>query len=237
MSALLGAAEIYTTFDVEAEHASELTLTATGVIEKMFVDVGDHVKAGEVLLSLDNEDLKLSVELARSDLELAELNHRFAAQTYERYVKVKDVLDDDQFEQYQSAYETSMASLKRAKANLAYKASLLEKSILRAPFGGVISKKHKDIGDGVSGAMLAPIVTLVDDSKVKLVLSFDEKYWQQVVPGLHVSYKVDGSDTLRSGVITRVYPTVDAASRKAFAEVEAKDIMPGLFGEGTIEVK
>ena len=76
MSALLGAAEIYTTFDVEAEHASELTLTATGVIEKMFVDVGDHVKAGEVLLSLDNEDLKLSVELARSDLELAELNHR-----------------------------------------------------------------------------------------------------------------------------------------------------------------
>ncbi len=237
VATLLGAAEIYTTFDVEAEHASELTLTATGVIESMQVDVGDHVNAGEILLSLDNDDLKLSVELARSDLELAEVNHRFAAQTYERYAKVRDVLDDEQFEQYEMAYEKSMASLKRAKANLAYKESLLAKSILKAPFSGVISKKHKDIGDGVSGAMLEPILTLVDDSKVKLVLSFDEKYWQQVVPGLHVSYKVDGSDTVHNGVITKVYPTVDAASRKAYAEVEAKDIMPGLFGEGTIEVK
>ncbi|MEA1920752.1 MAG: efflux RND transporter periplasmic adaptor subunit [Campylobacterota bacterium] len=237
LSVALSATEIYTTFDVEAMQESDLTLTTTGVIQILHVDIGDHVKKGDVLLSLDNEDLKLSVELAESDLKLAEVNHRFAKQTYERYEKVKDVIDDDQYEQYLLAYEKSMASLNSAKANLAYKKAMFKKSILRAPYNGVISKRHKEIGDGVSGAMLEPIITLVDDTKVKLVLSFDEKYWQQIEPGLHVTYKVDGSNENYEGKIVKIYPTVDANTRKAFAEVHAKDLMPGLFGEGMIEVK
>lgn len=236
-AALLNAADIYTTFDVEAFQESDLTLTATGVIKAMNIDVGDRVKAGDVLLELDNDDLRLSVDLAREDLKLAEVRYRFASQSFDRYKKVKDVIDEDQYDQYEQAYEQSLTSLKRAKTDLAYKEALLEKSILKAPYSGVVSKRHKQIGDGVSGAMLEPIVTVVDDSKVKLVLSFDEKYWQQVKSGLHVTYKVDGSDEVRQGVITKVYPTVDPKSRKAFAEMIAKGVMPGLFGEGTIEVK
>ncbi len=234
---VLQAAQVYTTFDVEAYREAELTLTSTGVIEQMHVDIGDHVKKGALLLSLDNEDLRLSVELARSDVALAKVNYRFASQTYERYKKVKDVIDDDQYEQYVLNYEKSVASLNSAKASLAYREALFKKSVLRAPYGGVISKRHKEIGDGVSGAMLEPILTLVDDKKVKLVMSFDEKYWQQVKKGSKVTYRVDGIDRPFEGIIAKVYPTVDAKTRKAFAEVHAKDLMPGLFGEGMIEVE
>lgn len=234
---VLQAAQVYTTFDVEAYREAELTLTSTGVIEQMHVDIGDHVKKGELLLSLDNEDLRLSIELARSDVALAKVNYRFASQTYERYKKVKDVIDDDQYEQYVLNYEKSVASLNSTKASLAYREALFKKSVLRAPYSGVISKRHKEIGDGVSGAMLEPILTLVDDKKVKLVMSFDEKYWKQVKKGSKVTYRVDGSDRAFEGIIAKVYPTVDAKTRKAFAEVHAKDLMPGLFGEGMIEVE
>ncbi len=233
----LNAAQIYTTFDVEPLQTAELTLTATGVIKTMRVDVGDRVKAGAVLLELDNDDLKRSVELARDDVALSELRARFAEQSFKRYEKVRDVLDDERFEQVESAYLQGQAALRYAKTELLLKEAMLEKSILRAPYDGVVSKRHKQIGDGVSGAMLEPIVTLIDDAKVKLVLGFDEQYWQVVKPGNHVRYKVDGSDAQREGVIAKVYPTADPKTRKAYAEVITEHLMSGLFGEGTIEVE
>ena len=233
----LFAEEVYTTFDVEAQRRSDLTLTSTGVIQTLGADVGDRVKKGDVLLSLENRDLELSVELARAELERSRIEHRFAKQTYERYSKVRDVIDDDLYEQYLLGYEKSVAALNAAKASLAYKQALLEKSILRAPYDGVIAQRHKEIGDGVSGARIEPVFTLIDTSKVKLILSFDEKYWQKVKAGSKVTYRVDGSDERYSGTIAKVYPTVDSKSRKATAELYAEGLRPGLFGEGMIEVE
>jgi RND family efflux transporter MFP subunit len=234
---MLHAEEVYTTFDVEAERRSDLTLTSTGVVMELRADVGDRVKKGEILLSLDNRDLALAVELARSDVELAAINHRFAKQTYERYQKVRDVIDDDLYEQYLLAYEKSVASLNAAKASLAYKQALYEKSILRAPYDGVIAERHKELGDGISGARIEPVFTLIGTKRVKLLLSFDEKYWRKVKAGSRVTYRVDGSDETYVGTIAKVYPTVNPKTRKASAELYAEGIRPGLFGEGTIEVE
>jgi RND family efflux transporter MFP subunit len=236
-SIALSAESVYTTFDVEAEHRSDLTLTSTGVIETILVDVGDRVKTGERLLSLENEDLRLSVALARAEMERAAIEHRFAKQTYERYAKVRDVIDDDLYDRYRQAFEQSGAALNAAKASLAYREALLAKSILIAPYDGVIAERHKEVGDGISGAMLEPILTLIGAPKVKLVLEFDEKYWQKVHPGAKVTYRVDGSEATYHGVIDTVYPTVDPKSRKARAELLTEGLRPGLFGEGTIEVE
>ena len=236
-SLALHAESVYTTFDVEALQRSDLTLTSTGVIETLNVDVGDRVKKGEVLLHLDNRDLQLSVELARAELKRAEIEHRFAKQTFERYDKVRDVIDDDLYERYLQAFEQSGAALSAAKASLAYREALLAKSILRAPFDGVVAERHKDVGDGVSGAMLEPILTLIGAPKVKLLLRFDEKYWLRVKAGDRVTYRVDGSDATYSGTVAKIHPTVDPKSRKATAELYTEGLMPGLFGEGTIEVE
>jgi RND family efflux transporter MFP subunit len=234
---LLQAESVYTTFDVEARRSSELTLTSTGVIAEMRVDVGDRVRAGDLLLTLDNADLQRSVELSRAELERTRIEHRFAKQSFERYDKVRDVIDDDLFDRYLQAFEQSSAALNAAKARLAYQEALLEKSILHAPYDGVIAERHKEVGDGVSGAMLEPILTLIGTPKVKLLLEFDEKYWQKVHPGAKVTYRVDGSEATYHGVIDTVYPTVDPKSRKARAELLTEGLRPGLFGEGTIEVE
>ncbi|MBN2897097.1 MAG: efflux RND transporter periplasmic adaptor subunit [Campylobacterales bacterium] len=236
-AAVLSAESVYMTFDVVALQESELTLTSTGVIETMRVDVGSRVKAGDVLLALDNDDLERSVALARDDVALSELRARFAQQSFERFKQVRDVMDEERFEEVESAYLQTQAALRRAKTDLSLKEATLQKSILRAPYAGVITKRHKQVGDGVSGAMLSPVLTLIDDSSVKLVAGFDEKYWQKIKPGLHVRYRVDGSDTQREGVIAKVYPSVDPKTRKAYAEVLTEGLMVGLFGEGSIEVE
>jgi membrane fusion protein (multidrug efflux system) len=72
---------------------------------------------------------------------------------------------------------------------------------------------------------------------VKLVLKLDEKYWQKVKVGQKFIYKVDGSDTDYEGTITKIYPVILKETRQMQAEVKAKNLMPGLFGNGTIKAE
>ena len=72
---------------------------------------------------------------------------------------------------------------------------------------------------------------------VKLVLKFDEKYWQKVKVGQTFTYKVDGSDKNYEGKITKIYPTILSETRQIQAEVKVNDLLPGLFGNGMIKAE
>lgn len=234
---LLWGEEVYATFDVRAYQESELTLSFTGIVKRVHTDVGERVKAGEVLLELDNEELRQSVKLAEAELQLAQIQYTFAKKTYERYLQVKEVIDADQLDLHALNHEKSFQSLNRSKVALAYRKALLEKSILYAPYAGRIAKRHIEAGDGVSSAKLSPLFTLIDTERVKLLVYFDEKYWDKVHVGNRFTYRVDGVDKTFEGEIAKIYPTVNAKTRKATAEVYAAGLMPGLFGEGTIEAQ
>lgn len=233
----LRAETIYATFDVTAKRAAELSLTSSGTIESINVDVGSKVKKGEVLLWLDNADMKEAVKLAQVQLELAKVNANYAKRDFERYDKVKNVIDAGEYDRYASAYETAKIRLQEAKVNLAYKQSLLDKTILKAPFDGVISDKPVEVGDVVSGAMVKILLRLQSEKEDTLRLKVDQKYWKQLRPGLVFRYKVDGDPTPREGRISKVYPTANSTNRKIIVEVPAEGIVPGLFGDGEIEVK
>ena len=238
--ALLSAAamgqEVYATFNVKADREANLVLSSNGLVKKINVDVGDKVKKGQVLLELDSNDLKTSVTLARKKIELAEVNLRFAKKSYERYSKVKEVVDEGEFDKYASAYERAKIERSNAKANLAYKQSLLDKTRLRAPFSGVISSRRIELGDGVSSAQMGTLFTLITPQKLKLVVLVDEKYWKRVKVGQTFRYSVDGSDKKFETKIDKIYPAIDPKKRAITLEMPTKGLRVGLFGHGTLKV-
>ncbi|WP_345988933.1 efflux RND transporter periplasmic adaptor subunit [Sulfurimonas sp. HSL1-2] len=231
----LHAESIYATFDVEAEKAAELSLTSSGTIEGINIDVGSRVKKGDILLWLDNDDMKEAVELAKAQLELARVDAKFAQRNFERYEKVKNVIDAGEYDRYASAYETAKSRLHEAEVNVRYKQALLEKTILRAPFDGVVSDKPVEVGDVVSGAMIKVLLRLQSAKANTLKLKVDQKYWTKLKAGQTFRYRVDGETAPREGKVSIVYPTANNANRKIIVEVPAKGIVPGLFGEGEIE--
>jgi RND family efflux transporter MFP subunit len=236
LSAGLYGQKIYATFDVEAAKSAELSLTSSGTIQRIKVDVGSRVKKGDVLLYLDNRDLHEALELARAKLELAKINKKYAKRNFNRFEKVKNVIDEGEYDRYASAYEEAVSRVHEAKVNVRYKEALLEKSVLRAPFDGVIYDKPVEVGDVVSGAMIKVLLRLQSTEDVKLKLAVDQKYWRALKPGQAFSYRVDGDTSLRQGKVAKVYPTANSGNRKIIVEVPAKNIIPGLFGEGEIEV-
>lgn len=224
---------IYATFTVEAKQESKLALEVTGVVSKVNVEIGDRVKKGEILLELDNEKEQLDLKLAQSALSLSQLSSKYANNSYARYQKIKNVIDKEQFEKYELDKKLKYESVIESNNRVKQSQTMLNKRKLLAPYNGIITAKHIEVGDGVGGTAQT-LLSMISYPEVKLILSFDQKYWNKVKVGQTFKYTVDGESTPREGKITTVYPMVDTQNRKLQAEVIAKDMLPGLFGDGTI---
>lgn len=218
----LFAEDIYATFDVVSQKESELGLSVSGIVTTLNVNVGDKLKKGDLILSLNNAQEK-------NEYETAKKNAEHSAKTYARYAKISDVIDKEKMENY--LYDKEITQL-----NAQNKEIILKKTELRAPYDLVVTKKNIDLGAIVlaSQTKLIDVIALDD---VKLVLKFDEKYWQKIKIGQKFVYKVDGSDNNYEGLITKIYPKILNETRQMQAEVKAVNLMPGLFGNGTIKAE
>ena len=214
------AKDIYATFTVEAKKSANLAFTSSGTVNSVSVEVSSLVKKGDLLAELQNDDLKAALNIATTAL-------KYAKKDYERQVKVKKLVDASKFDSYLFKYES-------AKAQVIYQQALLDKTLLKAPFDGVIYDKKLEVGDVVSGAMIRTVFKVQSMHERKLVLEFDQKYWKDIKIGQVFNYSIDGDSKKYSGKISKIYPFADSGNRKIRAEVETKDFVPGLFGDGTI---
>ena len=218
----LVAEDVYATFDVVSERSSELGLSSSGIVGALHVKVGDKVKKGDLLLSLQNEQEK-------KELEIAQKNAEHSQKTYARYAAIADVIDKEKMANY--TYDRDITLLTAQDKKI-----IAQKTELRAPYDLVVTKKMTELGNIVAGSQ-TKLLSVESTDDIKLVLKFDEKYWQKVKAGQKFTYTVDGSTTQYEGKITKVYPTIIASTREMQAEVKTTALMPGLFGTGTISVE
>lgn len=216
----LSASEIYATFNIEATRSADLAFNAGGIVKKVNFEIAAKVKKGQLLAVLSNADKKANLQSATTVL-------KFAKKDYDRQVKVRKLIDESKFDAYAFKVEN-------AKNQLAFQKAIYDKTFLRAPFDGVIFYKNIEIGDTVSGVSLKTVYKIQSQRERKLVLEFDQKYYQQVKVGDLYRYKIDGDEQEQQGVIYKIYPSANANNRKIQAEVKTKDFVVGLFGDGYI---
>jgi len=230
----LMAENIYATFNVVADKSANLAFTMTGIVKHVDVDIAERVKKGQKLAELENSDLKSAAAVAEANLNSARVALKFARRAYDRENKVKKLISESQHDKVIQSFETAQSRIAQMEANLAYQQALLNKTILYAPFDGVIYEKEIEAGDAVSGAMIRTVFKIQNIEKVKLILAFDQKYWQRIKAGQRFEYHVDGDPRKHQGRITKVYTYADSANRKIRAEVVTRGFLPGLFGDGYI---
>ncbi len=138
-------------------------------------------------------------------------------------------MDKNTLESYEFNY-------RRLESDYAYSIAVLNKTILRAPFDGVVASKNIQVGEGVS-ANNTVLLRLVSHAR-KLVIEFDSKYINAVKVGDTYTYSIDGDSNQHEVKITKIYPTVDENTRKVSAEaLLSKPMAVGLFGDGFIQTK
>ena len=163
----------------------------TGKIEHIYVEVGDEVKAGDMLVRMDqNQYLTQKIQLSNLEVEMKRL---------EALLKTGSVS--------QQTYDQTKVSYDQLKQNL----SFLEKNTyVKAPFSGVISAKTYEDGELYSGQ---PIVVLTQVKKLKALIAIPETYYPMIEEDMKLTVKseVYPNETFPA-TIEVVYPTIDAAS-------------------------
>nr|WP_314090809.1 efflux RND transporter periplasmic adaptor subunit [uncultured Campylobacter sp.] len=231
--ALCAQDKIYASFDVAPAKDAQLALKAVGIVKAVNVEIGSAVKRGDVLLELENESEKLAVKLAQNDLESAQTAKAHAKSVLDKFKLVQSVSSKQAFENAEFDFKNATLAKNRAHLALNLAQKRLEDTRLLAPFDGTISGKSIEVGEGVGG-VAQKLMSIFSYPDVKLKLSFDEKFKDRVKIGSEFIYKLDGQNEERRGEISLIYPTIDTKNGKIYAEVRARNLTPGLFGEGYI---
>ena len=189
----------------------------TGKIEHIFVEVGDRVKTGDMLVRMDqNQYLTTKIQLANLEIEMGRL---------EALLETGSVS--------QQTYDQTKVSYDQLKQNLSF---LETNTYVKAPFEGVIAAKTYEDGELYGGQ---PIVVLTQVNKLKALVAIPEKYYPLVREGMKLSVKSDiyPGETFPA-TIEVVYPTIDAASHTFQCKVvipnASEKLRPGMYVSTTL---
>ena len=163
----------------------------TGKIEHIFVEVGDEVKAGDMLVRMDQTQyLTQKIQLANLEIEVGRL---------EALLETGSVS--------QQTYDQTKVAYDQLKQNLAF---LEQNTYVKAPLDGVISAKTYEDGELYGGQ---PIVVLTQVKKLKALIAVPETYYPMIKEGMKLTVKSEVyPDETFPATIEVVYPTIDAAS-------------------------
>jgi len=186
--------------------------SVTGNIEHIDVEVGDVVQKGEILLTMDQKQLRTAkLQYANMKKELARMEALFA----------DEAVSQQAFEQAELSFDT-------AKENLSF---LDSNTFVRARFSGVVTAKNYEDGGLYSGQ---PILTIMTISTLKTYISISETYFPAVKVGMKLNLVSDiYPDKVFPATVEIVHPTIDRNTHtfqiKVCVPNASKLLRPGMY--------
>lgn len=228
--------DVYATFEAQAYREASLGMNASGIVKNLYVQRGDHVQKGSLLLELDSAEEHLSLQMAKADLEALSKETTFLSDQYARYEKSAQVFDKNTLDKLKAELGTKLAQRDRARLSIAYAEQKLSKMKLTTPFAGSISEKNIELGDMVSSMGGTPLFKLISD-QTKLLIQYDSKFASHVKVGDRFCSSIDGKSTGKCSKIIKIYPSINTKNRQMTAEADGSGLRPGTFGDGMITAK
>jgi membrane fusion protein (multidrug efflux system) len=203
---------------VIASESVELHPEATGRLIYLNIPEGSYVTKGTVLARVNDADLKAQLNKSKVQLQLYQQNE-------ERLRKLLDINGVNQAD-----YDAALNLVNSTKADIAYTEALIDKTIVRAPFSGVIGLRQVSLGAYVSESTV--IATLQQTSDLKIDFTLPEEYSNIIKTGNTVDVEVDAANHIhRNAVIIATEPQINQTTRniKVRAVLQKGKGNPGAF--------
>ncbi|MBR6287244.1 MAG: efflux RND transporter periplasmic adaptor subunit [Bacteroidaceae bacterium] len=181
-------------------------------IEKILVEVGDQVRAGQTLVQLDASNLKqLELQIKNQEIEFNRIDQLFkvGGASKAEWDNIKTQLD------------VNRTALRNLQTN----------TQLKSPISGIVTARNYDNGD-MTGQL--PVLTVEKLSPIKLVVNVSEIYFPLVKKGMSVDVKLDTyGDEIFKGTVAIIHPTVDNTTHTFPVEIRLANanqkVRPGMF--------
>ncbi len=212
---------IFTTGTLLANEEVELASESSGLIEEIFLEEGEYVEKGQLLIKINDSELQAQLNRAEFRLNLAEDREKRQAQ----------LLDKGGISQEE--YDATLNEVNVMRAEVALIEAQIAKTEIRAPFAGQIGLKY--VSDGSYITPSTRIATLQDIDPIKIDFSIPERYAALVEVGNKVEFTVSGLDRALTASVYAKEPRIDTETRSL--QVRAKSpnkdgaLLPGAFAD------
>ncbi|MEA3332236.1 MAG: efflux RND transporter periplasmic adaptor subunit [Pseudomonadota bacterium] len=199
---------------IEAKINPTVAAEVSGRIQKVYVDTGQIVKAGDTLVTIDSEQQELEKAALQSDVDRLEALIVNQKRTLERYrnLLAKKSISQERFDNAEVKLITLKEQLAGAFSRLSDNRRRLAKTSVFAPVGGWVEKRFVSEGDFVRPG--TPILQMVTDQFFRIVLPFPENVAAKLSPGLEVKLTSPLSqERIINAEIDQIRPAVNIYSR------------------------
>lgn len=198
---------------IRAVHETTIGSKLLARVVEVDLKAGQQVETGDVLVRLDDTDLRAKRKQAEAAVVAAEAALSQAQGDAERYTKLlkSNAVSRQEYDRAQSAQRSAQAELHRAQEANNEVQAMLEWATIRSPMTGVVIDKKVDVGDMVTpGQTLA---TILNPKRMQLVATVRESLAQRLRVGQEIEVMIENLDTKCRGTISEIVPEAQSASR------------------------
>jgi RND family efflux transporter MFP subunit len=211
----------------------------SGYLKKWYVDIGTHVKAGQLLAEIDAPELDHQLQQARADLETAQANYALAKSTSERW---QFLLKTQSVSRQETDEKIGDLNAKKAMADAAQSAvhrleDLQSYEKVTAPFDGIITARNTDLGALISAGTGTPgkeLFHLAANSQLRVFVNVPEVDERAARSGAKVKLQLPEFPGRNfTGTLVRNANAIDATTRTLLVEVDVDnpngELLPGAY--------
>lgn len=198
---------------IKAKTGAEVKVGAriSGRVEKLFANIGDIVKQGQLIARLEQEDLRAKVDEARMNLKVVEANLDLAQKNLHRMQNLyaKDFVSKDKVDVAERDYSAALSQANQIRETIRYHNTQMSYANIHAPISGIIAAVSTQQGETVSATSLnvPTFVTIVDLSRLEIYAYVDETDIGKIKPGLDATFTVDSfQERDFKGKVSAIYP-------------------------------
>ena len=233
-------------------YSSTIYARVSGYVARWIVDIGDRVKANQMLAMIDTPELDAQLEAGQAQLEASkaevkvkEADAEFAKTTYERWQgSPKGVVSDQEREDKKARYAVSIAQLNAARARVVLDQANVDRLTyltrfkqVTAPYDGVITERRVDIGDLVTAGSTANtslLYGIAQSEKIRIFANVPQSVSADVGEGTAVQVTAsEHPNRIFEGKVTRTSKSIDMHSRTLRVEVDLPNddlaLLPGMY--------
>jgi RND family efflux transporter MFP subunit len=210
-----------------------------GYLKKWYVDIGTHVRSGQLLADIDTPETDQQLEQARADLATAEATARLAQVTADRYKELMktDSIAQQDLDNASGSLEARLTAVQSARANVKRLEQLHAFGQILAPFDGVITARNTDVGALIdSGSNARELFHLVAVHRLRVFVNVPQVYSQAARAGLKAELTLaefPGRGFV--GTLARRSESIDVTSRTLLTEIDIDnptgELLPGSYAE------
>jgi membrane fusion protein, multidrug efflux system len=234
--------------DIEAYQQTPIFARTNGYLKAWYADIGTHVKAGQLLATIDAPEVDAALRQARADEQQAQANDQFAqlsATRWQQLVQTHAVSQQDT-DMKDSDAQAKHAALLAAQSNVARLAQLQSYEKVYAPFDGVITARNIDVGALIdAGSAGGPAKEMFDLAQTGVLRVYAD------VPQNDVGTSLDGTPACLEvsqipgrclpGTVARNAGAINAVTRTLRIEVDVPNangaVLPGSYGQVHLSLK